>query len=109
MLSKGFDSSCPVSRFITTNEMDDPNDVELYLKVNGEMKQSGNTKDLIYDIPELISYTSKFMTLEPNDLILTGTPLGADVVRDGDVIECGIRWGHNYSEQLDMKFNVKQE
>lgn len=101
-LAKGFDTSTPVSRFITPDEITDPHNVDLWLKVNGEKKQCGNTKDLIFNVCDLIAYSSKYMTLEPNDLILTGTPSGASQFKVGDVIECGLG-------NVQMKFNVCPE
>ncbi|XP_049529864.1 acylpyruvase FAHD1, mitochondrial [Anopheles darlingi] len=89
-LGKGFDTSTPVSRFITREELPDPNDVRVWCDVNGIRKQDDSTAELIFPIAELISYTSRFMTLEENDLLLTGTPAGAGPVKPGDIIECGL-------------------
>lgn len=89
-VAKGFDTSCPVSHFIPKDAIKDPDDVEIWLKVNGEMKQKGSTKDMIFDISHLISWTSGHFTLEPGDLILTGTPEGVGMVGIGDVIEAGV-------------------
>ncbi|EAT45341.1 AAEL003365-PB [Aedes aegypti] len=102
-LGKGFDTSTPVSRLIPAEELGDPNDVRVWCKVNDQLKQDDRTSNLIFTIPELIAYTSKYMTLEENDLILTGTPAGAGPVRDGDVLECGL------GDIVQMKFNVKDE
>ncbi|GAB1598720.1 acylpyruvase FAHD1, mitochondrial-like [Argonauta hians] len=89
-ISKGFDTSCPLSRFISTKEITDPSSLDLWLKVNGNLRQNGNTKDMIFTVPYLISYVSKYFTLEPGDIILTGTPSGVGPVDNGDVIEAGI-------------------
>lgn len=89
-LAKGFDTSCPVSNYIPAVEVNDPHNIDLWLKVNGEMKQNGNTKDMIFTIPFLISWISEYYTLEPGDLILTGTPEGVGPVKSGDVLECGL-------------------
>lgn len=102
-LGKGFDTSTPVSRLVTQEELGDPNDVRVWCKVNDQLKQDDRTSNLIFTISELIAYTSKYMTLEENDLILTGTPAGAGPVRDGDVLECGL------GDIVQMKFNVKDE
>ncbi|XP_062553898.1 acylpyruvase FAHD1, mitochondrial [Armigeres subalbatus] len=102
-LGKGFDTSTPVSRLITPEELENPNDVRVWCKVNDQLRQDDKTSNLIFTISELIAYTSKYMTLEENDLILTGTPAGAGPVRDGDVLECGI------GDIIQMKFNVKDE
>ena len=89
---KGFDTFCPVGPTIV--ELDDPSDVRVQQRLNGEVLQDSRTSMLIFSIPELISYASKVMTLEPGDLILTGTPEGVGVFRDpklsmkpGDVVE----------------------
>lgn len=74
----------------------------MWLTINGEMKQTGNTCDLTFNVPQLISYISQYMTLEPNDLILTGSPPGMGPVVDGDIIEGGIK------DLITIKFSVKQ-
>ncbi|XP_017848046.1 acylpyruvase FAHD1, mitochondrial isoform X2 [Drosophila busckii] len=102
-LGKGFDTSTPVSRFIPMDAIDDPHTLPLWLKVNGEIKQSGCTADLIFKVPDIISYVSKYMTLEPNDLILTGTPHGSEPFKAGDVIDCGL------ADLATMHFKVKGE
>jgi len=89
-LAKGFDTSCPVSAFIEKDKIPDPGNVDIWLKVNGETRQSGNTKDMIFSVEHLISYTSQFFTLEPGDLLLTGTPSGVSKVVSGDVIQAGL-------------------
>ncbi|XP_055377672.1 acylpyruvase FAHD1, mitochondrial [Condylostylus longicornis] len=99
-IGKGFDTATPVSRLISLEEISDPHNVGLWLKHNEELKQEGNTKDLIFKVPDLISYISKYMTLEENDLILTGTPDGSAAMKQGDVIECGI------PNLITVKFNV---
>lgn len=101
--SKGFDTSTPVSRFIQTCEVRDPHNLSLWLCVNGEKRHGGNTKDLIFNIPYLISYLSQHMTLEPSDLILTGTPSGSATLKPGDVLKCGL------GNVVKMKFNVVKE
>lgn len=102
-MGKGFDTSCPVSRFIQLSEIKDPHNVELHCHINQKLVQQGNTSDLIFQIPILIEHASKYMTLEPNDLILTGTPDGATPLKSGDVVECGL------GDLVKIKFNVKSE
>lgn len=104
-MGKGFDTSNPVSRFISLDEINDLHNVDLYLNVNGERRQTGNTKDLLFNTFDLISYTSKYMTLEPCDLIMTGTPKGAAQIRAGDVIEAGL--SESGREIARITFNVK--
>lgn len=104
-MGKGFDTSNPVSRFISLDEINDLHNIDLYLNVNGERRQTGNTKDLLYNTFDLIAYTSKYMTLEPGDLIMTGTPKGASEVRAGDLIESGL--SETGQEIVKITFNVK--
>ncbi|CAG0891054.1 unnamed protein product, partial [Darwinula stevensoni] len=89
-LAKGFDTSCPVSRFLSQDEVKNPSSERLWCTVNGVMKQEGTTKDMIFPIQKLISYISDYFTLEEGDLILTGTPAGVGPVQSGDIIEGGL-------------------
>jgi len=103
LLAKGFDCSCPCGDFISKEKLSIDNNINLWLKVNGQMKQNGNTKDMIFSIGDIISYISKYITLERGDLILTGTPAGVGPVKRGDHIEAGLKSNDfNY----EMKFNV---
>ena len=99
-LAKGFDTATPVGDFIPKSEISDPDNVQLWLKVDGVTKQDGNTKDMIYKIPHLISFVSQYMTLEAGDLILTGTPEGGSPVKKGQTIVCGL------GDKLEMAFPV---
>jgi 2-keto-4-pentenoate hydratase/2-oxohepta-3-ene-1,7-dioic acid hydratase in catechol pathway len=76
--------------FVTKDEIADPNNLDLRLKVNGEIRQDANTRDLIYDVHRLIEYASSFYTLLPGDLIFTGTPEGVSPVKPGDVLSAEI-------------------
>ena len=95
---KSCDTFAPLGPFIaTTDEIKDPHNLNLWLKVNGEMLQNSNTSDFVFDIPESISYISQFMTLLPGDVISTGTPFGVGLgfdppryLKPGDVVELGI-------------------
>ncbi|ESO93044.1 hypothetical protein LOTGIDRAFT_190106 [Lottia gigantea] len=89
-LAKGFDSSCPVGDFIPKNRIPEPDNLKIWLKVNNTLKQDDNTGNLIFTLPQLISYISKYMTLEPGDLIVTGTPDGYGPVSHGDKIKAGL-------------------
>jgi 5-carboxymethyl-2-hydroxymuconate isomerase len=89
---KGYDTFCPVGPALV--ELDDPSDLRVRQRVNGEPLQDARTSSLIFPIPELIAYVSRAITLEPGDLILTGTPEGVGYfreprlpLRDGDVVE----------------------
>ena len=90
--AKGFDSFCPLGPWIETDL--DPqtfNDgVKVQTFLNGDLKQDGNTKDLIFDIPTLIAHVSSVMTLLPGDVILTGTPEGVGPMEVGDEVEVSI-------------------
>ena len=80
--AKSMDGFCPMGPWLTTrDEVPDPHDLALKLWVNGELLQHGNTHDMIFDIPCLIEYISRFITLEPGDVIATGTPAGVGAFR----------------------------
>lgn len=101
-IAKGFDTSCPVGQFIDRSELaKDIQSLGIWLKVNDEKRQDGNTKDMLFSVVELISYISEIFTLEPGDLILTGTPSGVGPVKSGDVITAGI------DGMPDIKFTVQ--
>ncbi|WFD23635.1 hypothetical protein MEQU1_002329 [Malassezia equina] len=70
--AKGFDTFTPISGLIAKDQIPDPHNVDLWLHVNGSTRQHGNTKDMIFSIPELIAYVSSIMTLETGDVLLTG-------------------------------------
>lgn len=76
--------------FVDAADVEDPANLGLRTFVNGKLTQSGNTRDLIFDIPFLIEYLSGFMTLSPGDVILTGTPEGVVNVMPGDIVACEI-------------------
>lgn len=84
---KSFDTFTPLGPWVVTaDEVGDPGDLELRLTVNDEERQHSSTSKLIYGIPELIAYASSVMTLEPGDVIATGTPSGVGPIADGDVV-----------------------
>ena len=95
---KSSDTFAPIGPFVASrDEIADPHNLNLWLKLNGEMKQNSNTSDLIYKVPFLVSYISRFMSLMPGDIISTGTPFGVGMglkpqryLRAGDVIELGV-------------------
>ena len=103
---KGCDTFAPLGPWmITPDEVADVNNLRCWLKVNDKMMQDGNTSNLIFKIPFLISYTSRFMTLLPGDIISTGTPAGVGLgfnppvyLKPGDVMELGIE-GMGVSKQ----------
>ena len=96
---KGCDTFGPVGPWIvTTDEVGDVQDLDMWLDLNGKRMQTGNTKTMIFGVAEIVSYVSQFMTLEPGDLITTGTPPGVGLgqkpepfyLKAGDVMELGI-------------------
>ena len=72
--------------FVTADELADPSSLDMYLTVNDEMRQKANTRDLVLSLPELIEYASRFYTLNPGDVIFTGTPEGVGPIVPGDVV-----------------------
>ncbi|ADI15008.1 fumarylacetoacetate hydrolase family protein [Truepera radiovictrix] len=88
---KGWDTFGPLGPFyVTADEVANPDDLGLRAFVNGEKRQEGNTRDMIFKIPEIIAFVSRFMTLEAGDVILTGTPKGISHVRVGDTMRLEI-------------------
>jgi len=85
---KSFDSFCPVGPTIVTDL--NPGKLTVTTRVNGVVKQNGNTADMAFPVPFLIRYISNIMTLNPGDLIATGTPAGVSAMKDGDVVEVEI-------------------
>lgn len=89
--AKGYDSFCPLGPALYTKDLiRDPDALEIVTRVNGEIRQSGNTRHLQMAIPDIIAYLSSFMTLEAGDVILTGTPKGISPVYPGDQMACEI-------------------
>ncbi len=81
------DSLSPLGPYIIDrDDIDDPHDLKLSTRVNGELRQEGTTRDMVFDIPFLIEYLSAFTTLQPGDMISTGTPKGLSDVRPGDEV-----------------------
>jgi 2-keto-4-pentenoate hydratase/2-oxohepta-3-ene-1,7-dioic acid hydratase in catechol pathway len=104
---KSCDTFAPIGPFLATKEeIQNPHNLDLWLKVNGETLQLSNTSDLVFNIPQLVSYISQYMTLLPGDIISTGTPFGVGFgfdppkyLKPGDVVELGIE-GLGTSKQL---------
>ena len=95
---KGCDTFAPIGPYLVSkDEISDVHNLLLWLKVNGEMMQKGSTSNMIFNIPQIVSYVSRFMTLLPGDVISTGTPAGVGMgknptryLKAGDVVELGI-------------------
>jgi 2-keto-4-pentenoate hydratase/2-oxohepta-3-ene-1,7-dioic acid hydratase in catechol pathway len=87
--AKGFDSFCPLGPWIETEL--DTSDLRVTTHLNGDLKQDGSTKDMVFDVPALVAYVSSVMTLLPGDVILTGTPDGVGPMEVGDEVEVTVR------------------
>ncbi len=95
---KSCDTFAPLGPFLATpDEIADPHALRMWLTVNGETKQDGTSADMVFRVPHLVSYLSQFMSLQPGDVISTGTPAGVGLgqkppqfLKDGDVVELGI-------------------
>jgi 2-keto-4-pentenoate hydratase/2-oxohepta-3-ene-1,7-dioic acid hydratase in catechol pathway len=85
---KGYDTFAPFGPWIETEV--DPEDLKLETYLNGELRQSGTMRDLVFDVPKLVSFISSVMTLLPGDVIATGTPSGVGQMNPGDVVEVRI-------------------
>ncbi|MCJ1299144.1 hypothetical protein MMC08_001935 [Hypocenomyce scalaris] len=106
-IAKGFDTFLPISNYISKSLIPDPHDVELYLSVNDEIRQSDSTELMLFRIPRQLSDISKVMTLEKGDVVLTGTPKGVGEVKAGDVMRAGIKVGGKELEEGRMRVDVK--
>jgi 2-keto-4-pentenoate hydratase/2-oxohepta-3-ene-1,7-dioic acid hydratase in catechol pathway len=99
-IAKGFNTFAPISEVIIKENLSNPQNIDISLKVNGKIKQKSNTKNMIFSIGEIIEYISKIMTLEAGDLIMTGTPEGVGEIKSGDILEA------NLGNLLSLKVNV---
>lgn len=86
--AKGFDTFCPFGPWIDTDF--DPADALITCRVNGQLRQMASTRDMVFNVAQLIAFVSSVMTLEPGDLLFTGTPAGVGPLRPGDVVEAEI-------------------
>lgn len=86
-IAKGFDTFAPISNVVLKKEVSDPNNLDLELKVNDQIKQKDSTASMVFSIEEIISHISKIMTLKPGDLIMTGTPEGVGEIYKGDILK----------------------
>lgn len=107
-IAKGFDTFLPMSNVIPKTAIADPQNVELFLDVNGESRQRGSTGLMIYRIPRIMSDISRVMTLHPGDIVLTGTPAGVGPVVPGDVMRAGLRVDGRELKEGTMEVRVEQ-
>ncbi len=89
-MAKGMDTFAPMSEPRDFKEVPEVHSLSIQTRVNGVLKQNGNTADMIYPVEELIAYITRYMTLEAGDVIATGTPEGVGPIKDGDVVEVEI-------------------
>lgn len=108
-IAKGFDTFLAISASIPKARIPDPHDVEVFLKVNGETKQNGSTKLMLFRIPRLLSDISQVMTLEKGDMVLTGTPKGVGSVQVGDRMSVGVRVGGKEVEEGKIEVEVAEK
>jgi 2-keto-4-pentenoate hydratase/2-oxohepta-3-ene-1,7-dioic acid hydratase in catechol pathway len=103
--AKGFDTFCPVGPWIETDL--DPADLLVESYLNGERRQSSRTSQFIFGIERLVSFISHVMTLQPGDLIITGTPAGIGPMRHGDEIEVRIEGIGSLKNRVSAEFGVR--
>lgn len=88
--AKGYDTFAPISDGVPASKVPNPQGLEIWLKVNGQYRQKSCTGMLMFSIPEIVSHVSGIMSLEPGDIIATGTPEGVGPMVSGDIVEAGI-------------------
>ncbi|EZF35078.1 hypothetical protein H109_00153 [Trichophyton interdigitale MR816] len=106
-IAKGFDTFSPISSLISKSAIPDPHNATLHLEVDGVSKQLDNTGLMIYKIPRQLADISRVMTLDPGDLVLTGTPKGVGEVTNGQVMTAGIRVDGKEIEEGRLEVMVK--
>ena len=100
-IAKGFDTFTPISNVILRKDIKNPNNLDISLMVNNKYMQKSNTKNMIFSVEEIIEFISDIMTLEPGDLILTGTPEGVNEIKKGDVLKA------NLNNKINLRVDVK--
>jgi 2-keto-4-pentenoate hydratase/2-oxohepta-3-ene-1,7-dioic acid hydratase in catechol pathway len=101
-IAKGFDTFAPISDIVLKDKVKNPNNLDLKLLLNGIVKQSSNTKNMIFSVEKIIEFISQIMTLEKGDLIMTGTPEGVGEISVGDSIEAKL------DNLCSLKIDVKK-
>lgn len=89
-IAKGFDGSCPISQFVPASAVPNPQDLMIRMHVNGKQRHNDSTKLMIWQIPAIVAAASQYFTLEPGDIVLTGTPAGVGPLESGDRLEIEI-------------------
>ncbi len=100
-LAKAFDHSAAISNFVPKTQIGDIYDLPFQLKINGETKQNGNTRHILFSFEKIISFVSRYITLKKGDLIFTGTPEGVGRISQGDRLEAWLK------EQQLLNFEIK--
>lgn len=100
--AKGFDTFCPLGATKSADGIE-PSELEVICRVNGEIRQHGRAADMAFSIPSLIAYISGIMTLEPGDVIATGTPAGVGPLSPGDVVEVEVPGIGSISNPVEMR------
>ena len=100
-LAKAFDNSAAISHFIPKDSIADLNDLQFELQINGETRQNGNTKNILFSFEKIIAFVSQYITLKKGDLIFTGTPEGVGPVHQGDKLQAWI------GEEQFLNFDIK--
>lgn len=99
-IAKGFDGSCPISLFVPAADVSDPQDLLIRMSVNGKVRHSDSTKLMIWQIPAIVAAASQYFTLEPGDIVLTGTPAGVGPLEPGDNLEMKIEGVGEYKSTV---------
>jgi len=99
-MAKAFDGSCPLSNWVPLGNMSDKNSIQIRLEKNAELKQDGNSVQMITSVPKLISYISQFFTLQPGDVVITGTPAGVGPLESGDLLKATLDTNYEFSGKV---------
>ncbi|HUJ75270.1 MAG TPA: fumarylacetoacetate hydrolase family protein [bacterium] len=99
-IAKGFDGSCPCSPFVPAAKVPHPEDVLITMRVNGQLRHNDSTKLMIWNIPTLVADATQYFTLEPGDIVLTGTPAGVGSLEPGDKLEMEIQGVGKYASTV---------
>lgn len=106
-IAKGFDTFLPISNPIPKSSIPDPYAAELWLSVDGQVKQSDKVELMLFRLPRILSDISRVMKLEPGDIVLTGTPKGVGPITSGQVMRAGIRIDGKDVEEATMEVPVE--
>ncbi|MFQ5684156.1 MAG: fumarylacetoacetate hydrolase family protein [Candidatus Binatia bacterium] len=99
-IAKGFDGACPISEFVPAADVPDPQDLMVTMRVNGKLRHNDSTKLMIWQIPAIVAAASQYFTIEPGDIVLTGTPAGVGPLEAGDDLEMEIAHVGRYKSSV---------